>query len=238
MPAGTGPARRGGSRRMLPIRDRRTGAGGHLRHRLGRPGHHLHVVGHLELRLRRHRVTSSRASTTTSTPSRAGPSSLPAVVSIVIAAPALGVFLYAVLFRHLRLSSPLIKVVATIGLLVAIPSVATLIFGNQAIQQAPGLAPEPVHVFQFLGVPVTLDQVIVYVVRGGHRGDRGRRAALHRGRPQGAGHGRLAGHDRPVGHQPDGHLRRGLGGQPRSSPDWPACSPPRSSASTPATSRS
>jgi branched-chain amino acid transport system permease protein len=87
---------------------------------------------------------------------------LSAFVSIVIAAPALGVFLYAVLFRHLRLSSPLIKVVATIGLLVAIPSLATLIFGNQAITQAPGLAPEPVHVFDFLGVPVTMDQVIVY----------------------------------------------------------------------------
>ena len=87
---------------------------------------------------------------------------LSAVVSILIASPALGVFLYAVLFRHLRLSSPLIKVVATIGLLVAIPSVAVLIFGNAAIEQAPGLAPEPVHVYQFLGVPVTLDQVIVY----------------------------------------------------------------------------
>ena len=86
-----------------------------------------------------------------------------AVVSIGIAAPALGVVLYAVLFRHLRLSSPLIKVVATIGLLVAIPSLATLIFGNQAIEQAPGLAPEPVHVYQFLGVPVTLDQIIVYI---------------------------------------------------------------------------
>jgi branched-chain amino acid transport system permease protein len=86
-----------------------------------------------------------------------------AVVSIGIAGPALGVVLYALLFRHLRLSSPLIKVVATIGLLVALPSLATLIFGNQAIQQAPGLAPEPVHVYRFLGVPVTLDQVIVYI---------------------------------------------------------------------------
>jgi branched-chain amino acid transport system permease protein len=88
---------------------------------------------------------------------------LSAVVAVVIAAPALGVFLYAVLFRFLRLSSPLIKVVATIGLLVAIPALATWIFGNQAIQQAPGLAPQPVHVYQFLGVPVTLDQVIVYI---------------------------------------------------------------------------
>ena len=85
-----------------------------------------------------------------------------AVLSILIAAPAMGVLFYVVLFRYLRLSSPLIKVVATIGLLVALPSLATLIFGNQAIQQAPGLAPEPVAVYQFLGVPVTLDQVIVY----------------------------------------------------------------------------
>jgi branched-chain amino acid transport system permease protein len=88
---------------------------------------------------------------------------LSAIVSVVIAAPALGVLLYAVLFRFLRLSSPLIKVVATIGLLVAFPALATWFFGNQAIQEAPGLAPQPVHVYQFLGVPVTLDQVIVYI---------------------------------------------------------------------------
>src|ERR1019366_1129274 len=81
-----------------------------------------------------------------------------AVVSIVIAAPALGVFLYFVLFQFLRLSSPLIKVVATLGLLVAIPALSTLIFGNGAISSAPGLAPEPVRVFDFLGVAVTLDQ--------------------------------------------------------------------------------
>lgn len=88
---------------------------------------------------------------------------VPAAVCALLAAPALGVVLYVVLFRHLRLSSPLIKVVVTIGLLVALPSVATLLFGNPAIQQAPGLAPEPVAVYHFLGVPVTLDQVIVYV---------------------------------------------------------------------------
>ena len=64
-----------------------------------------------------------------------------AIVSIVIAGPALGVFLYFVLFRYLRLSSPLIKVVATLGLLVTIPAIATLIFGSGAILKAPGLAP-------------------------------------------------------------------------------------------------
>jgi branched-chain amino acid transport system permease protein len=86
-----------------------------------------------------------------------------AVVSVVIAGPALGVFLYFALFRYLRLSSPLIKVVATLGLLVTIPAIATLIFGSGAILKAPGLAPEPVRVFSFIGVPVTMDQIIVYI---------------------------------------------------------------------------
>jgi branched-chain amino acid transport system permease protein len=85
------------------------------------------------------------------------------IVAVGIAAPALGVILYGGLFRLLRLASSLIKVVATIGLSVAIPSLATLIFGSGAIDQAPGVAPEPVHVYQFLGVPVTLDQIIVYI---------------------------------------------------------------------------
>lgn len=86
-----------------------------------------------------------------------------AIVAIGLVGPAIGIVLYAVLFRHMRLSSPLIKVVATIGLLVAIPSLATIIFGNQAIPRAPGLAPEPVQVFHVLGVPVTMDQIIVYI---------------------------------------------------------------------------
>jgi branched-chain amino acid transport system permease protein len=85
-----------------------------------------------------------------------------AIVSVVITGPALGVVLYALLFRHLRLSSPLLKVVATLGLSVTIAPLATLLFGNQTILKAPGLAPEPVHVYHVIGVPVTLDQIIVY----------------------------------------------------------------------------
>jgi branched-chain amino acid transport system permease protein len=86
-----------------------------------------------------------------------------AVVSVIVAAPAMGVVLYLLLFRFLRLSAPLIKVVATIGLLVAIPSLATWVFGNQAIQQAPGLAPNPNAVYQFLGVPIDQNEIAVYI---------------------------------------------------------------------------
>lgn len=85
-----------------------------------------------------------------------------AVISLLVAGPLLGVFLYLVLFRLLRLSSTLTKVVATLGLSVTIPPIATLLFGSQSILKAPGLAPEPVRVFNFLGVPVTMDQIIVY----------------------------------------------------------------------------
>ena len=91
--------------------------------------------------------------------------SIPAAgaVAILIASPVLGVVLYVVLFRYLRLSSPLIKVVATIGLSVALPVPRHPDLRQPGHPAAPGLAPEPVRVFHFLGVPVTLDQVIVYI---------------------------------------------------------------------------
>jgi branched-chain amino acid transport system permease protein len=85
-----------------------------------------------------------------------------ALLSILGLGPVLGVVLYIAVFRRLRLASTLVKVVATVGITVSIPPATTLIFGNQTILSAPGLAPQPVRVFQFLGVPVTLDQIIVY----------------------------------------------------------------------------
>jgi branched-chain amino acid transport system permease protein len=85
-----------------------------------------------------------------------------ALLSILVAGPAMGLGLYFALFRRLRLARPLIKIVATIGVSVAIPPLTILIFGNKTILSAPGLAPQPVRVFRFLGVPVTMDQIIVY----------------------------------------------------------------------------
>lgn len=85
-----------------------------------------------------------------------------AIVAVVLAGPALGVVLYAGLFRLLRLSSQLIKVVATLGLSVMLPPLAALVFGTTAISTAPGLAPEPVRVYHVIGVPITMNQIIVY----------------------------------------------------------------------------
>ena len=85
-----------------------------------------------------------------------------AIVAIAITGPVLGVALYFGLFRFLAQAQAITKVVATIGLSVAIPAATELIFGNQAILTSPGLAPQPVQVFHVGGVAITLDQLIAY----------------------------------------------------------------------------
>ncbi len=86
-----------------------------------------------------------------------------AVVAVGVFGPVLGAALYALLFRHLRLRSSLIKIVATIGLSVALPPLVDLIFGRLSNTTAPGLAPQPVHTFRVLGAVVNLDQLITYL---------------------------------------------------------------------------
>ena len=84
-------------------------------------------------------------------------------VSILVFAPLLGVVLYGLLFRYLRNRSTLVKLVATIGLSVAMPAVADLIWTNNAVDQAPGLAAlGDKTVYHFFGAPITDNQLITY----------------------------------------------------------------------------
>jgi branched-chain amino acid transport system permease protein len=85
-----------------------------------------------------------------------------AIVAIVIAGPLLGIVLYFALFRFLAQAQAITKVVATIGLSVAIPAATELIFGDHPILTSPGLAPPPERVFHVGGVAITLDQIIAY----------------------------------------------------------------------------
>jgi branched-chain amino acid transport system permease protein len=85
------------------------------------------------------------------------------VTAILVGGPVLGIALWAILFRALRLATELVKVVATIGLAVAIPPVTAMLLGNTQIQEAPGLAPAPVRVFHVLGAALTMNQVISYI---------------------------------------------------------------------------
>jgi branched-chain amino acid transport system permease protein len=90
------------------------------------------------------------------------PLPLAALVAIGLFGPALGVLLYAVLFRHLRLRSPLVKIVATIGLSVALPPLVNLVFGQLVNVTAPGLAPQPIAVYRPFGAVVDMNQLITY----------------------------------------------------------------------------
>ncbi|MGA3147656.1 MAG: ABC transporter permease [Acidimicrobiales bacterium] len=85
-----------------------------------------------------------------------------ALLSLLVMAPLFGILLYAVLFRFVRNRSTLVKIVVTIGLSVALPPIADLIFGAQSITTAPGLALSSDQPYRFLGTPVTTDQVITY----------------------------------------------------------------------------
>lgn len=84
-------------------------------------------------------------------------------VSILVFAPLLGAALYLVLFRYLRDRSTLVKLVATIGLSVALPSVADLIWTNAAIIQAPGLAAlGDKTTYHLFGAPIDDNQLITF----------------------------------------------------------------------------
>jgi branched-chain amino acid transport system permease protein len=84
------------------------------------------------------------------------------VVAIAVFAPIMGILLYFFLFQFIRGKTTLVKLVATIGLSVALPPIADLTMGTQAITSAPGLASLSDQPYHFLGTPVTTDQVIIY----------------------------------------------------------------------------
>ena len=85
-----------------------------------------------------------------------------AALSLLVIGPLLGVFFWAILFRHITGASTLVKVVATVGVSVALPPITQMIYGNQPIESVPGLAPVPVHIYHVAGVSITLDQMIVF----------------------------------------------------------------------------
>jgi branched-chain amino acid transport system permease protein len=84
------------------------------------------------------------------------------LVSLLVMAPLLGIILYSVLFRFVRNRSTLVKLVVTIGLSVALPALANLVFGTLTIGQAPGLALSTDRTYDFLGSPVTTNEIVTY----------------------------------------------------------------------------
>ncbi len=85
---------------------------------------------------------------------------LAAFVAIAIVSPLLGLFLWAVLFRKLSDTPPAVRLVATVGLFVAIEPLTHIVFGTQQIFDRHGVGPYPHHNFKWLGVPLDSDQLI------------------------------------------------------------------------------
>lgn len=88
---------------------------------------------------------------------------LAAGMTILVGSPILGVVLWAVLFRHLVRRSSLVRIVATIGLLVALPAITDLIFGEAAIYNVPGLGGIPPHVYFIFGSPLDANGLAVLI---------------------------------------------------------------------------
>jgi branched-chain amino acid transport system permease protein len=87
---------------------------------------------------------------------------LAALMVLLVWAPGMAAVLYFGLLRHLVKRSKLIQIVAMIGFFVALPPVAVICFGDQTISLAPGLVPDPVHVYHIFGAAVGLDQIVVF----------------------------------------------------------------------------
>ena len=62
-----------------------------------------------------------------------------AVLAILVAGPAIGIFLDRVIYRHQRTAGSLAKLVTSLGLLVAIPEIVKLVFGSESKKNPPPL---------------------------------------------------------------------------------------------------
>ncbi|SHM64075.1 ABC transporter permease subunit [Cryptosporangium aurantiacum] len=86
-----------------------------------------------------------------------------AVVALLVFAPIFGAALYWLLFRHLRQRSMLVKLMATMGLSVALPPLVELIMGHLTSVTAPGLAPRPLATWHPFGAVLNADQLVAYL---------------------------------------------------------------------------
>ncbi|MCL4422378.1 MAG: ABC transporter permease [Actinobacteria bacterium] len=85
------------------------------------------------------------------------------LVTLALAAPLLGLVLWALVFRRLTSAPTVVQLVATIGLFVALPALALVVFGNHEPLQAPGFFSQPAGTYSVAGIIVNTNQVAVAV---------------------------------------------------------------------------
>jgi ABC-type branched-subunit amino acid transport system ATPase component/branched-subunit amino acid ABC-type transport system permease component len=86
----------------------------------------------------------------------------PAMILTVTATALLGAFVQLVVLRPMRNSSPLTRVVATLGVLITLQSAAALHYGYQSLAVRSYLPTRSVDIFP--GVPIGLNDVIIFVI--------------------------------------------------------------------------
>jgi branched-chain amino acid transport system permease protein len=88
---------------------------------------------------------------------------LSALISILVASPLMGIILYAAVYSRLQLTPSSVKLTATIGVSIALPALAAMLFGSPVILTAPGVV-SSVETIRLFGAPVTYAQIAVVVV--------------------------------------------------------------------------
>jgi branched-chain amino acid transport system permease protein len=84
------------------------------------------------------------------------------VLAVVIVGPMLGLLLDRLLYRHLRTAPPVAKLVVSLGLLVALPQLVKLWFGQQAAFNPPGLV-RSTHIYRWGDLSLDVNQLTTIV---------------------------------------------------------------------------
>src|SRR5262245_51354136 len=91
---------------------------------------------------------------------------LAAIATVVVVGPAVGLILWAIVFRRLTDSPPVVRFVSTVGLWVALPAFTKLLYGTTVTGGevlGPGFGGSPPGQFDFLGVAVNWNQASVVI---------------------------------------------------------------------------
>jgi branched-chain amino acid transport system permease protein len=80
-----------------------------------------------------------------------------------VVAPLFGLVLYAVLFKRLADAPPTVRLVTTVGLWVALPALARLLWVRDEILDHTGVGPSPPTRWRFWGIVLNSDQLAVLV---------------------------------------------------------------------------
>jgi len=83
------------------------------------------------------------------------------ILTIFVFSPLLGLLLWAVLFRRLADTPSFVRLVSTVGLSVALPALASILFPDIDANIRPSILWTPAHEYTILGVHVDSNQVAV-----------------------------------------------------------------------------